>query len=213
MKQPLTPEHRRRVAYHEAGHAVACYALWRPLDYVTVIPSTDYSGQLNHMHKPITMYSLLGGFRGDTDTYLADHVVIAFAGPVADAAFEIEQEEQEHPWGDCCKLWEYTEAQLFSDEGDGRCIGQFIDSYNGFNRPPFGPAGRTPEDLTAAMEERYSEEGREKLREFFFQMASMIVEEYWQAVEALAEALLERNTLTQAEVWAVCSQALDEEAG
>ncbi|HZJ03329.1 MAG TPA: hypothetical protein VFE20_06590 [Thermoleophilia bacterium] len=186
-------------AYHEAGHAVACYALWRPMEWVTIIPGNDYAGRLKPCEKPSGMYSPVGGFRGDTDTYIADRIVLTFAGPVAQAARELLQEGDSSPW-DHADLEDYIMAHLYPDTGDGQAIEAGLTMYQGAGRFPFGPVGRTAEEQLEAAQERYSEEGTEKIREYFYNLAVLLMEEYWQAVEAVANALLERETLTAQEV-------------
>ena len=39
-------DQRELTAYHEAGHAVACWALRRRFSYVTLVPGEDFLGQL-----------------------------------------------------------------------------------------------------------------------------------------------------------------------
>ena len=65
----MTRERRRpsHVAYHEAGHAVGCWALGIPITYATIIPCRDYAGTVKHA-------------RGHDAGRV---MVVAFAGPAA----------------------------------------------------------------------------------------------------------------------------------
>ncbi len=65
----MTRERRRptSTAYHEAGHAVACWALAIPISFATIVSGPDYAGLVKHA-------------RGhDPDRVM----VVAFAGPAA----------------------------------------------------------------------------------------------------------------------------------
>lgn len=84
------------LAHHEAAHAVAAWALWRPFDYVTVLADHDSAGHLSHI-LPRDLASWC--FAGDLDTAVSDLGIIALVGSVAEsyyrghtvgASFEVE---------------------------------------------------------------------------------------------------------------------------
>ena len=75
----------RRVAYHEAGHAVACYLLHKPFHYVT-IRGEDLEGTMGH----VMAWDAPEGYRPDinedarTRARVERDVMVLLAGQVAD---------------------------------------------------------------------------------------------------------------------------------
>lgn len=75
----------RRVAYHEAGHAVACYLLHKPFHYVT-IQGEDLEGTLGH----VMPWDAPASIRPDITMtarirdWIERDVMVSFAGQVAD---------------------------------------------------------------------------------------------------------------------------------
>lgn len=75
----------RRVAYHEAGHAVACYLLHKPFHYVT-IRGEDLEGTMGHVMPWDAPESYRPDINEDTRTRarVERDVMVLLAGQVAD---------------------------------------------------------------------------------------------------------------------------------
>jgi hypothetical protein len=71
-----------RIAFREAARAVAYYALWRPFEYVTIIPSRKYGlGYIQPVPFPPDANL---SFEGDYHALVGDNAVICLAGLIAD---------------------------------------------------------------------------------------------------------------------------------
>jgi ATP-dependent Zn protease len=68
-------------AYHEAGHAVAYWALCRPFRDVTIIPDADCKGCVRGELTPDFGDD---SFKGNWGALVRDEAVISLAGPVAE---------------------------------------------------------------------------------------------------------------------------------
>lgn len=74
------------VAHHEAGHAVASYFLALKIKRVTIIPSGDSRGLLEHWPMPRWFHPELAEYGDVRHRYLIErHVQVFLAGPEAEA--------------------------------------------------------------------------------------------------------------------------------
>ncbi len=67
--------HDRITAYHEAGHAVVALALGRPVQRVSILPTSDHLGRCE-FRKPVVR---------PTDDWLEQEILIFLAGLAAEA--------------------------------------------------------------------------------------------------------------------------------
>jgi ATP-dependent Zn protease len=67
---------RRRVAYHEAGHAVISLVLSVPLKFVTIRPDGEMAGNAERIGGQLV-----------TDNWDTDNAIVCFAGPIAEVEF------------------------------------------------------------------------------------------------------------------------------
>jgi len=71
-----------RTAYHEAAHAVVAWMLWRPFEYVTIIPEQDSLGHMKNAYPRVFDDQT---FCGNFDTAAIDQGAICLAGYIANA--------------------------------------------------------------------------------------------------------------------------------
>lgn len=76
MSEPA-PRHDEATAYHEAGHAVLALVLGRPVHKVSVLPNRERLGEVRFGT----------GSAKPTDDWLEREILIALAGPLAEARF------------------------------------------------------------------------------------------------------------------------------
>jgi hypothetical protein len=96
MPSPSLQGDPTATAYHEAGHAVAHYALGRTIRRVTIVPDDDTLGHLRGrvLHDSEKLRS--GLFEFDTLKELKaaeDEIVCALCGPIAEARFTGKENE------------------------------------------------------------------------------------------------------------------------
>jgi hypothetical protein len=78
----------RSIAYHEAGHAVAHFALARRIDRVTIVPDKECLGRVDGRTLPKSWSHQQEDFRPARELRAAeDFLVSALAGPTAEARF------------------------------------------------------------------------------------------------------------------------------
>lgn len=68
------------MAYHEAGHAVACLAIGRRFSKVTIVPDDKYEGH-------VKMRATSSRSRRTLDRKLAGALIVAVAGPVTEGRY------------------------------------------------------------------------------------------------------------------------------
>ena len=74
-----------RVAYHEAGHAVAAIALRRAVKLVSIVPRGDTNGRTVKQKLPSTFRP---GHDARTSRFVERDIMISLAGPVAQEKFQ-----------------------------------------------------------------------------------------------------------------------------
>ena len=104
---------RERIAYHEAGHAVACYLQEIPFRYVSIIPTRRNLGKLKASQLPSFVWVNLG--KGEhlvpeASLSLDHHMIMRLAGPMAEILIYGDMLDQEGK-GDIA-----TVAELYPDE-------------------------------------------------------------------------------------------------
>jgi ATP-dependent Zn protease len=90
--QPL-----KAVAYHEAGHAVAQWAVGQPIDYATIVPS---EGTLGHVALQLVPPSLVNrsghDFTASELEMIEDVIIVLLAGAIAEMQhYKLGPEDQE----------------------------------------------------------------------------------------------------------------------
>jgi Peptidase family M41 len=75
----------RRVAYHEAGHAVAAYVLRLPMREVSIIEEADSLGHMEHAPTPWFQPDVWYGDDRRTEHRIEARIICALAGPAAEA--------------------------------------------------------------------------------------------------------------------------------
>lgn len=139
-------------AYHEAGHAVACYVLKHVFEKVSIIPGEGFLGKLyaNGIPEDFNIDS-----PGPAETQLAyDHFIICWAGFYSEYRFT-----GKYNW--CGSMSDRSKANAF-----------------------------------AALLDRPAKECEEEAKELIYSN--------WKKVEAVAQALLESQTLTAQQVQEIC---------
>lgn len=156
--------HRRkqRTAYHEAGHAVACFVLDRTFGSVTVVPSGHYLGFVSEVDAVIAPQP------GVVDIH---DVIIDLAGNAAERRFA----GRGSSW-----------ARADHNHALDRLRGVASDGHSYLH---------DDSPLVASILR-----GAEKATE-------QLVEDYWTAIVALAEALMQRDTMTYFEVAEIYREA------
>ena len=73
----------KRTAYHEAGHAVACYFLHFPFKYLTIEPEEDSLGHVKRFPHPKSFHP---DYEGDTKTLnrIEKNIIFCYAGSAAE---------------------------------------------------------------------------------------------------------------------------------
>ena len=177
-------DHRELVAYHEAGHAVACYALHRPFEYVTLVE--DENGErLGHIPHPPSSRWYFDHFL-NVDAAAWDSALHALAGPVA----EYRRMGGDDEWGN---IHEYLKTEQIPDDGPE------ADQHAAENYLMIHSRERNLYNLKGV---------RDSLFSLCLQTAVALVDQYWDSITAVAEALLEKETLSCTEARALTTGAL-----
>ncbi len=159
-----------RVAYHEAAHAVATWALWRPFEYVTVIPQADSNGHLRFLPMPDINEQV---FEGDHDVLLMDRAVITLAGYIADSVYA------DRVWPTLDDMW----GRITPDDHHAVDLAYHHSSAVADCSNP----------------ERIEYEVAPPLQRMYERAEELVIDS-WGAIEAVAQALLVEKTLTALQV-------------
>lgn len=180
-------DERESAAYHEAGRAVACYVLHRPLEQATIVPDAtgDRDTQGYFSWRAPTPRWLFSPFV-NVDALAWDHALIALAGPAAYCRHDHEDEEQWRKWLEDCLPLETAAKEQATNYLRLHSIEKQLIHFRGV--PP-------------------------SLFSLCLQTAAALVDEYGDLVGAVAHALLERDRLTAMEVWALAVEHSQRAAG
>ena len=190
----------RHVALHEAAHAVVryLYGSWNPdhtrrFKDATVVPTDDYRGQVSGhaerwMLSPTAVidmdYADIGGWDARTRRRVEHTIMVTLAGSVCEDLFGLEE----------------TDATVPFEMSDG----QVVDIY----------VGGASSDLQTAYELAGLVGGSDETRSAFIEWLRLRTYDFLnqqhvlQAVEALANALVDRGTLNYREATAVIDEAV-----
>ncbi len=178
-------DERESTAYGEAGRAVACYVLHRPLKWATIIPDAAAEDDQGYFawHAPVPRWAFDPFVNVDALSW--DHALMALAGPAAHCRHE------------------------HQEEGDWR---RRLDDYLALH--PAAEDQATNYLRLHSMERQLLEfEGvPASLFSLCLQTAAALVDEYGDLVDAVAQALLQRDTLGAAEIWALAKEHCEREA-
>lgn len=168
---------RERVAYHEAAHAVAAWALWRPFEYATIVAGEESNGHVQHI--PIRDVEDFV-FPGDYDSFALDRAVIALVGYAAES---VAAETN----------WPTVDVVCHRMTPDDVCVIEFSLAHSSalVDR---SDCERLEYDITAPLAAAY-------------ERAESLIAEYWGEIVAVAMALIEKDTLTEVEVAKIACEA------
>ncbi len=209
MSATVTDE-LRATAVHEAGHVAASYFLHVPFKHVTIIESEDAAGHV--LHEPMSdamlerieaaSYSGLGGFvDATTRRWVEQRVIVALAGGLA------QQQAMSHNptevGSGLVKLTDEAAAALAAKHG-------------GEPEAWVAMIGGGDMEYALSLVEQLSggnyDEAGEYLGWLTERTRTMLANpDVWLAVEAVADALVERRTLSAREARRVIRTALDAE--
>ncbi len=153
---------QKETAYHEAGHAVACYVLNHPCEKADIIQGEGYLGRLYMKAIPEDLKDKLReqeNLSPCEENLLYNHIIIRFAG--------------------CASAYHFTGKPNW--EG---CSTDLIQA-----------------SLLIPHLDRSRKEYKEKAKE--------LIDSNWKNVEAVAQALLEKQTLTAQQVHEICERIID----
>ena len=148
---------REGTAYHEAGHAVACYIFNHEIKKVSIIPEEGCKGKLDSNKLPKDLIERIlwrEPLSPEEETLLREKTIISLAGPASECLF----------------TGEYNWRGSMSDRSKANAFA-------------------APLDLT----------GKD-----FDEQAKELIDSNWRKVEAIAQTLLECQTLTSQEVQETC---------
>ncbi len=190
----------RRVAIHEAGHAVVryLYGSWnadhvRRFKTITVIPTDEYDGQVSeHSEKWMASpegvidldYSDVASWKARTRRRVEHQIMVGLAGAVSEDLFGIEQ----------------TDATVPYETSDGQIIALYV--------------GGASSDFKAVSDLATLIGGRDDTREAFVEWLHLRTRDFLdrphvlQAVEALASALEEKGALGYRSSVAILDEAV-----
>lgn len=179
-----------QTAYHEAGHAVACYWLQEePFEDVTIIPDerSDSHGRMSWSPGPrLDRLEGPGALSPDDRVWIDRTISILLAGGIAEERFSGQYDEP-------------------GTEGDRRCARELSD----YVVPGACVAvGELDLDLDPeVLAERVQNSPEQLRRQAYFEWRRLetehLVASRWANIQAVAEALLVRGQLTYAEVKAL----------
>ena len=155
----VIPKQRQReaTAYHEAGHAVACYVFKHQIKKVSIIPGEGYQGKLHSSGLPEDLVERIvqrENLSPEEEKLLWEKTIISLAGPASECLF----------------TGVYNWRGSMSDRFKANLFAPFLDR----------PAKECEEE------------------------AKKLIYSNWKKVKAVAQALLERHTLTAQQVQEIC---------
>jgi hypothetical protein len=154
-------------AYHEAGHAIARFALGRRIDRVSILPDADSLGHVRGQVLPSHLFAKGGDISDVPTKTVEDQIVILLAGPLAEKRFT----------------------------GRWNRVGASSD-YEGAS--------------TVAVSTHGDDDVRDAFIRYLEAVGKALIDVHWYLVEALAAALLERETLSGVQVHRVIRAAIAE---
>src|SRR6266478_1032671 len=108
-KRSLNMEHG--AAFHEAGHAAACFQLGKKFAYVTITPEGDSDGHLKYLRRrPICFAKLRQVPYQRFPAWIDRHLMISMAGLIAQKKGAPRSVRSEHPVGDWMQMDEFFSA-------------------------------------------------------------------------------------------------------
>jgi hypothetical protein len=184
---PDGPPVEQHIAYHEAGHAVVCHVLGGTVEEVSIVPGPARSGRRGQSAGHVVTRQ---------NHTCANAVLLSLAGPAAGA-----------------RLLRGTpaEADYLGDSWDREDVAQLLKNKT---------AGcvRVDEDRRRPRTDRFLFWGDTTARRYVHFLRSLVEdlladERVWAAVEALAQALLDRKTLDGPEAARVIKAHVGEVSG
>jgi ATP-dependent Zn protease len=159
----VIPKQRQReaTAYHEAGHAVACYVFKHQIKKVSIIPGEGYQGKLHSSGLPEDLVERIvqrENLSPEEEKLLWEKTIISLAGPASECLF----------------TGVYNWRGSMSDRSKANAFA-------------------APLDLT----------GKD-----FDEQAKELMYSNWKKVEDVAQALLEKQTLTAQQVHEICENLI-----
>lgn len=190
----------RVTAYHEAGHAVANYLFGRELEFVTIIPNFEKGefGRTQPVGEPTFCPSLTFGtmFSVEGRMEFEREIIISLAGYIA----EINYRSRRNKFSAMLNLSTAAKnLKLYSsefplDDGDFNCIRICFDSYLFLNNSEY----------LLGKDERES-----YLHYLWMRTVNMLtLKNIWNAVKAVAEALLEKKILNGKEAKRIMAKSI-----
>lgn len=168
---------RERVAYHEAAHAIAAWALWRPFQYATIVANDESNG---HVQQIPVKFVEKDTFPGDYDAFVMDRAVIALAGYIADSVA-------------ADATWPSIDAVSDRMAPDDFHAVEFLLSHTTI-QVDASIRERLNYDITALLASAY-------------ELAESLVIDQWGQIVAVAAALNKKSILTEVEVANVACEA------
>src|SRR5919198_2313946 len=185
----MTYADKRRLAYHEAGHAVAAVRLYKRyrVARATIEARHDIGAAALVSPKPIEE------IHTETKEELLAHMQISLASRAAEQLFLGPGEEMAGASGDLANATNIAEqmVKLYGMNGSLVSVGGAIGGANPFGMGGGGGGGREVD----------------RLLDQNFKRVKMLLEENRASVIAVAEALIEKHALMGDEVYELCAKA------
>ena len=201
MARLTKAEKLKRVAYHEAGHAVANIVLQRSIEYVTIIPDEECLGHVKKTHPndyPFGCIDIHGAVCTLAGVYAEKKLIGRFnhLGAHSDylAAFDILSRERNWNKQDKADYNEFK-RKLENDklsEVDRYFTEKAVKEMEWAKHSPENTDWVYPNEVVSIFQK-----GVCKITELF-------IEQHWDKIVSLANALLERETLSREEVKKIC---------
>jgi ATP-dependent Zn protease len=179
------------VAYHEAGHAVACYVLRRPMERVSIVPK---GRTLGYCQPSLWRRSALG-LRLEALAFARDGLDLAAALTRSSRAYEIHAQARTYASAITALAGELAAARVTGRYNDVCASGDLAQA-----RALLASISDDLDELREAWQDALTR-------------AQAIVRDYWPAVEAVAAALLRRRELTGVEAGEIVARVLAEDRG
>ena len=116
-------------AVHESGHAVMCWLVEMPFEYVTVIPSDDYYGCIKHgPFPPHLADDVEGGPCRATEMFMDRRMIVLLAGYAAEALYlDPRKPDSDQSSSDISSTVDMTIGRFGSAEQEGEYVDRMLE--------------------------------------------------------------------------------------